>query len=259
MRFWEEGGLKISIKDDRELNHMREGGKMLGQILHELEKMIKPGVFTSQLNEKAEEMMKEFKVIPSFKGYQGFPAAICACVNEQVVHGIPGEYELKEGDIISVDCGVYHQGLHTDSAITVAVGKIDENAQKFINTAEKALKRAIETAGPGVRVRTISSVIQDIVEKKGYSVIYDLTGHGIGKNLHEDPIVPNFRDSEPGPMLQPGMTIAIEPIFSMGKPEIKLLRDGWTYVTFDRSLAIQVEHTIAITQKGAEILTKRPQ
>lgn len=258
MRIWKEEGMQISIKDKQELQYMREGGKILGQILHELERMIKPGVRCDEINEKTEQLMKSYKVIPSFKGYKGFPSVVCTCVNENVVHAIPNQYELKEGDIITIDCGVLHKGFHTDSAITVGVGKINNEAQKLINTAEKALKKAIEILRPGVRVRTISGIIEDIIEKKGYSVIYDLTGHGIGKNLHEDPIIPNFRDEDLGPMLQEGMTIAIEPIFSMGNPEIKLLRDGWTYVTLDRSLSIQVEHTIAITEKGAEILTKRP-
>lgn len=259
MRFWRENGLKISIKDEKELAFMKEGGKVLGQILYELGGMSKPGVLTEEINENAEKLMKKYNVEPSFKGYQGFPATVCVCANEQVVHGIPGQYELKDGDIVSIDCGVYHKGLHTDSAVTIAVGKIDEKTAKFMATAEKALKKAIQTAGPGVRIRTISGVIEDTVEKQGYSIIHDLTGHGIGENVHEDPIVPNFRDSDTGPMLQPGMTIAIEPIFSMGKPEIKLLRDGWTYVTVDRSLSIQVEHTIAITEKGTQILTARPQ
>ncbi len=258
MKFWEEDGLKIGIKDSDEMAAMRESGKILGEILFELGKFSREGVRCDEINDKAEDLMRQYKVIPSFKGYQGFPAAICACTNEQVVHGIPSPYQLKNGDILSIDCGVYHRGFHSDSAITVGIGKISEDAQKLINTAEKALQRAIETARPGVRIRTISSVIQDIVEKKGYSIIHDLTGHGIGKNIHEDPIVPNFRDSEPGPILQPGMTIAIEPIISMGSPRIKLLRDGWTYVTVDRSLSVQVEHTIAITEKGTEILTKRP-
>lgn len=258
MKYWQENGQKISIKNEQELAAMRESGKILGEILHQLEKFIKEGVQTDEINQLAEDLMDKYNVIPAFKGYQGFPAAVCANVNEQVVHGIPGTYSLKSGDIISVDCGVIYDNFYSDSAITVSVGKITQEAQALINTAEKALKRAIETAGPGVRVGTISSVIQEIVEKKGFSVIYDLTGHGIGLNLHEDPIVPNFRDSDPGPILQPGMTIAIEPIISAGKPEIKLLRDGWTYVTFDRSLSVQVEHTIAITEKGTEILTKRP-
>lgn len=259
MKYWQENGIKIGIKDATEIAAMREGGKILGEILYELGKFSQVGVQCDEINEKAEDLMRKFKVIPSFKGYHGFPAAVCACVNEQVVHCIPGPYRLKDGDIITIDCGVFHKGFHTDSAITVGVGNISEDAKKLINTAEKALQRAIETAKPGVRIRTISSVIQDIVEKKGYSVIYDLTGHGIGHNLHEDPVVPNFRDKDIGPVLRPGMTIAIEPIISMGKPHIKILRDGWTYVTVDRSLSVQVEHTIAITEKGAEILTKRPQ
>lgn len=258
MRIWKEGNLRIGIKDKQELQSMRESGRILGIILHELEKMIAPGITTLELDTKAEAMMKEYKVVPSFKGYHGYPNVICTNINEEVVHGIPGKRILKEGDIITIDCGVIYEGFHSDSAITKGVGTIDDNKKKFIATVEKALKKAIETARPGIRVRQISNVIQNIVEKDGYGVVRELVGHGIGKKLHEDPCVPNFRDEDPGPILQTGMTIAIEPIITMGDYDVKLLKDGWTYVTRDGSLAAQVEHTIAITEKGSEILTKRP-
>ncbi|HLG25850.1 MAG TPA: type I methionyl aminopeptidase, partial [Candidatus Gracilibacteria bacterium] len=214
---------------------------------------------TLELDAKAEAMMKSFGVIPSFKGYRGYPNVLCANVNEQVVHGIPTGYVLKEGDIITVDCGVVLDGFHTDSAIQKGVGKVDERSFKLMQTAEKALEKGIAAVKPGVRIRTISGIIQDIVEKNGFSVVRDLIGHGVGKRLHEDPPVPNFRDEDHGPMLQPGMTIAIEPIISMGSDQIKLMKDGWTYVTADGSRATQVEHSIAVTEKGAEILTKRGQ
>ena len=258
MKIWKEGNMRIGIKDKHELNLMREGGKILGLILHELAMEIEPGITTLELDTKAEELMKKYKVKPSFKGYKGFPNVICACINEEVVHGIPNNRKLKEGDIITIDCGVIHGDFHTDSAITIGVGKIDPKTEKFIKTCEKALSKAIETVRPGIRVRDISKIIQKTIEKNGYSVIRDLIGHGIGHNLHEDPQIPNFVDDEPGPILQAGMTIAIEPIISMGNYGIKLLHDGWTYVTKDGSLSAQVEHSIAITEKGAEILTKRP-
>lgn len=258
MRIWTEGKMKIGIKDKAEIQSMREGGKILGLILEELGKMVTPGMTSLQIDAYAEKLMKDHHVLPSFKGYKGFPNVICANVNEQVVHGIPNNYVFQDGDIVTIDCGVIHQDLHTDSAITKAVGTIDDSKKKFLNTAEKALKKAIEIAKPGIRIRTISAVIQDMVEKNGYSVVRDLIGHGIGRKMHEDPPVPNFRDEDAGPMLQTGMTIAIEPIITMGDYEVKVLKDGWTIVTKDGSLATQVEHTIAITEKGAEVLTKRP-
>ena len=258
MRIWKEGQLKIGIKNDAEIQSMREGGHILGLILSELEKMIAPGVTPLQLDQKAEELMKLHHVQPSFKGYHGFPKVICTNVNNEVVHGIPNNEPLQEGNIITVDCGVIHQGFHTDSAISKGVGTIKPELEKFLKTAEKALAKAIETAKPGIRIRTISGVIQDIVEKNGYSVVRDLIGHGIGHRLHEDPPVPNFRDEDAGPMLQAGMTIAIEPIICMGSNNVKTLKDNWTIVTVDGSFATQVEHTIAITPKGAEILSKRP-
>lgn len=258
MRIWKEGSMKIGIKDESEIKAMREGGKILGLILTELGTMVRPGMTGLELDQHAEKMMKQYGVEPSFKGYQGFPKVLCVNINEQVVHGIPSDRVFQEGDIVTLDCGVIHQKFHTDSAITVGVGKISPELEKFLKTAEKALQKAIETAKPGIRIRTISAVIQDIVEKNGYGVVQDLIGHGIGYELHEDPQVPNFRDHDPGPILQTGMTIAIEPIITMGSPKIKTLRDGWTIVTTDNSFATQVEHTIAITKNGCEVLTKRP-
>jgi methionyl aminopeptidase len=259
MQIWKEGRMKIGIKNEQEISYMREGGKILGLILFELGKLVEPGITPIELDQKAEALMKSYGVKPSFKGYHGYRNVICANVNEQVVHGIPNKIPLKEGDIITIDCGVIHQGLHTDAAIAQGVGKIPPEVQKFLMTAEKALKKAIEAVRPGVRIRTISGVIQDIVEKEGYSVVRDLIGHGIGTDLHEDPEVPNFRSDEEGPMLQVGMTIAIEPIITMGGYKVKTLKDGWTIVTVDGSLATQVEHSIVITKKGAEVLSKRPE
>jgi methionyl aminopeptidase len=255
MRTWREGKILVTIKDQDEIKIMREGGLILGNILAEIKKIIKPGVSTGELDAYAEKLMQKYNVKPSFKGYHGYPFAICANVNEEVVHGLPGKRLLIEGDIITIDCGVLHKGLHTDAAITTGVGTIDESKQKFIHTVEKALLKGIEKARPGVRIRAISETIQNIVEKNGYSVVRDLVGHGIGRDLHEDPQVPNFVDYDPGPILQPGMTIAIEPIITMGHYDVKVKRDGWTYITADGSLAAQSEHTIAITQKDAEILT----
>lgn len=257
MRIWQEGKLKISIKTPEEIAIMREGGHILGSILKELTKQIVPGISTAKINEESERLLKLHNVLPSFKGYMGFKYSICTSINEEVVHGLPSERKLKEGDIITLDFGVLHKEFHTDSAVTVGVGHIDESKQRFIDAAEKALAKAIEKARPGIRIRTLSSIIQETVEKKGYSCVRDMVGHGIGKKLHEDPQVPNFVDDDMGPILQEGMTIAIEPIINMGAPEIKVRKDGWTYVTSDGSLSTQTEHTIAITKNGAEILTVR--
>ncbi len=258
MQIWKENGMRIGIKDASEIKLMRESGRILGIILNELEKIISPGISCLDLDQESAKLMKQFNVISSFKGYHGFPATICTNINNQVVHGIPTNQILKEGDIITVDCGVIYKQFHSDSAIQVGVGKISEENKKFLLTAEKALSKAIEIAKPGIRINKLSAIIQSTVEKKGYSVIRELVGHGIGKSMHEDPPVPNFITKDQGPILRPGMTIAIEPIISMGKKDIKLSNDGWTYVTKDNSLATQVEHTIAITEKGSEILTKRP-
>lgn len=258
MQIWREGAMKIGIKDTNEIKAMREGGRILGLILHELGLQIRPGMTGLELDQLAEKMMAEHAVLPSFKGYKGYRHVTCININDQVVHGIPSARPFEEGDIVTVDCGVIHEKLHTDSAITKPVGTVKPELTKLMATAEKALQKAIETARPGIRVREISGIIQDIVEKNGYSVVRDLIGHGIGYNLHEDPQVPNYRDRDPGPILQPGMTIAIEPIFNMGSHKVKTLPDGWTIVTVDGSPAVQVEHTIAITAKGCEVLTQRP-
>lgn len=246
--------MSIIIKTPDEIEKMREGGKILRTILLALKEKVSPGIKTYELSKYAEELFKKHNVKASFKGYQGYPAPICTAVNEEIVHSIPGNRILHEGDILSIDAGVFHKGLHTDAAITVGVGKIPKKTRKFIETCEEALAKAIQKAGPGVYVSEISGIIQDTVEKKGYSIVKDLIGHGVGRNLHEEPEVPNFRTRGRGPILRPGMTIAIEPIIAMGSGENETLEDGWTIVTRDRSLAVQVEHTIVITETGCEIL-----
>jgi methionyl aminopeptidase len=257
MRTWKEGKILITIKEPWEIKVMREGGIILGWILEELAKKTAAGISTGELDRIAEELMKKKNVKASFKGYRGFPFATCISINDEVVHGLPGKRIVKDGDLVKIDCGVIHKGFHTDSAITVGVGVMDEKKQKFIATAEKALKKAIEKARPGIRIKNLSEIIQKTVEKNGFSVVRDLVGHGIGHNLHEDPQIPNFVDRDPGPILQVGMTLAIEPIITMGDYDVKVRKDGWTYVTADGSLAAHTEHTIAITQTCAEILTKR--
>lgn len=234
---------------------MREGGKILGRILFELGQLVKPGITTKSLDEAAESMMAKFNVIPSFKGYRGYPAVICTNVNEQIVHAIPGNRILHEGDIISIDAGVIHKGYHTDAAITVGVGKISDEAKKFIQSAYDALEKALTVAKQGMRTGDIGFAIQNLVESRGYSIVHDFIGHGIGKNLHEAPEIPNFGKTGKGALFIPNMTICIEPIITMGKRYCDILSDGWTSVTRDGSWAAQVEHTILITENGNEILT----
>ena len=237
---------------------MRKAGAILGQILAELERRVRPGITTLELDKLAERMMHDMGVKPAFKGYRGFPASLCTCLNEQVVHAIPDDTILQEGDLLTIDSGVILDGFYSDSAITVPVGRIKPRAQKMIDTATKALNEAISVARPGIRTNVLSRTIEEIVRAEGFGIVLELSGHGIGKSLHEDPYILNYEEEHPGPTLQPGMTLAIEPIITLGSPKIKTLRDGWTIVTKDGSLAVQVEHTIAITEKGAEILTKRP-
>ena len=246
----------IHIKTPDEIAAMREGGHILRQILHELALSVKPGMTTGELNIKAEALISKYNVASSFKGYRGFPAVICTSINEEVVHGIPGKRVINDGDIISIDGGVIHKGFHTDCAVTVLVGKMNPEIKRFVQTAQKALEKAISIIKPGIKTEDIGFVIQQIIESNGYSVVRDFIGHGVGRALHEDPPVPNFGKKGKGTLLVPGMVIAIEPIITMGQRFTDILKDGWTAITRDNSAACQVEHTIAITKNGAEVLTK---
>lgn len=237
---------------------MKKAGQILGLVLAQVEKFIKAGMSTSEIDQFAEKIIIENGGKSVFKGYRGFPATCCICINDEVVHGIPGERIIQDGDLVTVDCGVNYQGFIADSAITVGVGSISDQADKLIKTAYKALERGIAAAKPGLRTTEISKAIENVVRKEGFGIVEDLSGHGVGTSLHEDPYILNFYDGEPGPIMQPGMTFAIEPIITLGSHKTKTLDDDWTIVTKDGSLAVQVEHTIAITEKGAEILTKRP-
>lgn len=238
---------------------MRRGGKILGEILLALASETRPGISTLDLEQKAQELYKKYSVAPSFKGYHGYPAILCTSVNNEVVHAIPDKKILNPGDILSIDAGVFFEGFHTDSAIAIIVGDQTKlEIKKFVNTCIAAMWNGIHQVKPGNRIHDISAAIEETVESAGYSIIPDLTGHGIGRSLHEEPFVPNFTAHDQGPVLQPGMTIAIEPIISMGSPNIETLDDGWTIVTKDNSLAIQHEHTVLVTETGVEILTLRP-
>jgi len=245
------------IKTSQEIQAMREGGKILGQCLKETAALAKPGVSTMELDQFAEQFLRDHNGTPTFKGYQGFPGTLCTNINEVVVHGIPSKDEiLKEGDLIAIDCGFHYKGMHTDSTILVGVGQISPEKQKVIKAAEETLSAAIDFIRPGIRVGDLSHVIEETIRKHGYSPVEELTGHGVGHKLHEPPHIPNHYE-EPGPVLKENMTLAIEPIFAIGSPKIKTLSDKWTIVTTDGSLSAQIEHTIAITETGCEIITER--
>lgn len=245
----------ISLKSKRELAIMKHAGIIVAEVLDEIHKIIKPGVQTKELDKFCERIIRKRGGRPAFKNYRGFPANICTSVNEVIVHGIPGARILKEGDIISVDVGVELEGYFSDGALTYPVGKIDRDSKKLIDATREALAAAIENAVAGKRISDISCAIQDYVEKNGFNVIRSFVGHGIGSELHEPPEVPNFGTPNTGLILENGMVLAAEPMVSSGTFEVEILEDGWTAVTKDRSRVAHFEHTIAITDKGPEVLT----
>jgi len=247
----------IVLKSPREIELMREAGKIVALTLAVLAEKAKEGVSTAQLEEWAEEVIRKNKAIPSFKGYRGYPASICVSVNEEVVHGIPSPKRvLKEGDVVSIDVGAIYRGYHGDAAITIGIGRITEEAEKLIEVTKGALEAAISVAKAGNRLGDISWAIQSYAEKHGFNVVREYTGHGIGRYMHEEPQVPNVGTPGKGVLLKPGMTLALEPMVVAGSWEVEVLPDGWTVVTKDKSLAAHFEHTIAITDGDAEILTK---
>lgn len=247
----------IILKSDRELAYMRDAGKIVAETLTEVEKAAKPGVSTLELDRIAEEYIKGRGAIPTFKGYNGFPGNICASINEQVVHGIPGLKKLKNGDNVSIDIGAVINGYNGDAAVTVAVGDVDASVQKLLEVTEQSLYKGIEKAMAGNRLGDISHAVQVHAEAYGYGVVRDYVGHGIGRKMHEDPQVPNYGQPGRGPRLKSGMTLAIEPMINLGTHEVKTLADGWTVVTKDGKPSAHFEHTIAITDDKPEILTKR--
>ena len=245
----------IIIKTEKEIDLMRQAGKIVAETLLLVEKEVKPGVTTAELDRIAEEFITKHGAKPSFKGLYGFPASLCISVNEQVVHGIPGGYVLKEGDIISVDCGAEINGFHGDAARTFAVGKISEEARRLITVTEESFFKGVEAAIVGNRLSDISHNIQNHIEANGFSVVRDFVGHGIGKTVHEDPEVPNFGRPGRGPKLVAGMALAIEPMVNMGTYRVKTAGDDWTVVTADKSLSAHYENTVVILPDGPEILT----
>jgi methionyl aminopeptidase len=246
----------IICKTPREIEIMRHAGKIVALTHEKLKPFIKPGVTTKELDSIAEKFIKENDAIPSFKGYNGFTGSICASVNEELVHGIPGDRVLNDGDIISIDIGAKYNGYHGDSAWTYGVGNISEDSQKLLDITEQSLFKGLEEAKPGERLTNISHAIQTFVEANGFSVVREYVGHGVGQELHEDPQIPHYGPPGKGPRLKPGMVLAIEPMVNAGKRYVKTLPDNWTVVTNDGKMCAHFEHTIAITETGFDILTK---
>ena len=234
---------------------MKEGGRILAAIMEELKKQVKPGVTTRYLDKVAEDLVLKYRAKPSFRGYQGFPANLCTSVNQELVHCLPSDRKLKEGDIISLDFGILFKGFHTDMAITVPVGEVSPEVLRLIRVTKKALKRGIKKAKPGNTFGDIGNTIQRYVEGQGYNVVRDLCGHGIGKNLHEDPQIPNYGRRKSGPKIKVGMTFCIEPMVIVGDWHLKKAKDGYGYQTRDNSLCCHFEHTIAVTENDCQVLT----
>lgn len=245
----------IICKTPREISIMREAGRIVALTHKELKKHIVPGISTRELDTIAEQYISQHGAKPSFKGYNGFRGSICTSVNEQVVHGIPGDYRLREGDIISIDIGAYYNGYHGDSAWTYPVGNIDEQSQQLLDVTEQSLFKGLEHATAGVRLSNISHAIQTYVENEGFSIVREYVGHGIGHHLHEAPQIPHYGPPDKGPLLKPGMVLAIEPMVNAGNRDVKTLSDRWTVVTLDGKRSAHFEHTVAIMEDGYEILT----
>ncbi|MCF7931677.1 MAG: type I methionyl aminopeptidase [Acholeplasmataceae bacterium] len=246
----------IHIKSEREISLMRQAGRILESTRQMLETHIRPGISTGELDRLAEAHIIAQDGIPSFKGYHGFPGSICASVNETVVHGIPSDARiLKEGDIVTLDFGVNYKGYHADSATTYPVGTISDALQALLDVTKQALEVGLQMVQPGRHVSDISHAIESYVKPYGYGIVEDFTGHGIGRDLHEEPYVPNFGPPGQGPILKPGMTFCVEPMVNMGTKHVKVLKDNWTTVTTDRKPSAHFEHMIVVTEHGYEILT----
>ena len=251
----------IELKTAAEIEIMRQAGRIVATVLKEISTLVEPGMTTADLDAYAEKRIREMEATPSFKGYHGFPGSICSSLNDEVVHGIPSRKKLiRSGDILKVDTGAYFEGFHGDSCITIAVGEVKPAAAQLIKVAEETLYQGIAQVKAGKFLLDIAGAIQDHAESNGYKIVEDFTGHGVGRNLHEEPSVFNFRTHElPNVKLRAGMTLAIEPILNLGSKHTRTLSDRWTVVTVDRSLSAQFEHTVLVTEEGYEILTDRSQ
>lgn len=246
----------ILLKSPEEIEIMREANQIVAQALALVRKNIVQGISTLQLDKLAEKFIREQKAVPAFKGYRGFPGSLCVSINEQVVHGIPSKkVKLREGDIVSIDCGVKYKGYYGDAAITVPVGTIDQETEKLIAVTRESLQKAILQVQSGNKVTDISTAVQEYVEKNGFSVVRQFVGHGIGQNLHEPPEIPNYVRKERSPKLMPGMVLAIEPMVNAGTADVRILKDGWTVVTQDKKPSAHFEHSVAVTENGPLVLS----
>jgi methionyl aminopeptidase len=249
--------MAILIKSPAEIEKMRISGKALRQVHDAVAPFVKPGATTMDLENAALRKIAELGAVAAFKGYHGYPAALCTSINEEVVHGIPNEKRvLNEGDIVSIDCGVIIDGFYSDAAVTYAVGKVSPQTQKLLDVTLASLEAAIQQCQVGGRLFDISAAVQDLCEAEGFGVVRDFVGHGIGKSMHEDPQVPNFGPAGKGPRLKAGMVLAIEPMINAGGPEVRVLKDGWTAVTVDGGYSAHFEHTVALTKDGPRVLTR---
>jgi len=247
----------IDLKSEKEIELIAKSAEILSEVLIKMKEMIKPGITTEEIDGLTRKMVKDRGVKAAFLGYRGYPAAVCVSVNEEVVHGIPSsKIKLKEGDIVSLDFGVEREGFFSDAALTVPVGKISGRAQKLIKVTQEALLKGIDMAKPGNRISDISAAVQRYVEANGFSVVRDLCGHGVGRKVHEEPMIPNFGKPGQGPLIQPGMVLAIEPMVNAGSYEVATLDDEWTVVTMDGAVSAHFEHTVAVTENGPVILTR---
>jgi methionyl aminopeptidase len=245
----------IICRSQAEIEKLRRVNQLVGSVLAELKQLAQPGVTTQEIDRVAEERVRAVGAEPAFKGYHGYPATICASINEQVVHGIPSSRKLVEGDILSIDMGAKLDGYYGDCAVTVAIGAVEPEAARLLQVTEEGLFRGIEVVKPGARVSDIGAAVQAHVEKHGFSVVREFVGHGIGTSLHEEPQIANYGPAGRGPRLSEGMVLAIEPMVNAGKPAVKVLADGWTAVTRDGSLSAHFEHSVVVTKAGCEVLT----
>jgi methionyl aminopeptidase len=243
-------------KSQKEIDKMRASGQLVGRVLQQLRSMVEPGITTLEVDRAAEQMIREAGAYPTFKGYNGFPFSICASVNEQVVHGFPSQYQLKEGDIFSIDVGATLEGFVGDTATTVAVGRVAEDRLRLMKITEECLELAIEQCREGNHLGDVGFAVQSHAEAHGYSIVRDYVGHGIGRRMHEDPQIPNYGKPGKGPKIKKGYVFALEPMVNMGSLHTKTLPDGWTVVTVDGQPSAHFEHTVAITEDGPEVLTR---
>jgi methionyl aminopeptidase len=249
--------MPITIKNAAEVQRMRDAGRVVALIHARLQEAIRPGVTTGALDALARDLLAQFGARSSFLGYHGFPGHICASINDEIVHGIPGPRRLREGDVITLDVGAIVAGYHGDSAWTYPVGRVSDEAARLLADTEAALQAAVDAVGPGKRLGAIGRAVETYATARGYGVVREYGGHGIGRQMHEDPHIPNHGDPQKGPLLRPGMALAIEPMLTTGGEETRVLGDNWTVVTADGSLAAHFEHTVVVTPAGAEVLTER--